>query len=200
MRQPKNLVTLVAVATFAFCPLLAMAQHENRGVREPDVDQGNNQNMSKMTESDKRFIQHALQGGLAEVQLGQLAVNKAATKPVKEFGKKMMDDHSQVNRELVQLGTRDGIQLPKRLDAKDEALRQQLEKLHGDAFDRAYMEHMVQDHKHDIAAFEHEIQSGQNADAKEFANQTLPTLKKHLQAAEQIAPEAKVVRSSEKSR
>jgi putative membrane protein len=199
MKEPRFLALLVAFAMFTICPLLMMAQHENRGVREPDVDQGNNQNMSKMTESDKRFIQHAEQGGLAEVQLGQLAVNKASTQQVKDFGKKMMDDHSQVNRELVQLATRDGIQLPKELNAKDEALRQRLEKLHGDAFDRAYMQNMVQDHKQDIAAFEHEIQSGQNADAKEFANQTLPALKIHLQRAEQIAPEAKVVRSSEKS-
>jgi putative membrane protein len=191
---------LLIAVTLMCSPLLSTAQSENRGEREPDVDQGNNQNMSRIAESDKKFLQQAAQGGLAEVQLGQLAVTKSSNEQVKKFGQRMMRDHSQVNRELVQLATRDGIELPKRPDPKDEALRKRLEKLNGDAFDRAYMQSMVRDHKHDIAEFERESHASQNADVKEFATQTLPQLKSHLQQAQEIAPEAKMVPSSQKSR
>jgi putative membrane protein len=66
--------------------------------------------------------------------------------------------------------------------------KKKLSKLSGDAFDQAYMQDMLKDHKTDIAAFEKESTSGKDPDVKQFASQTLPTLKDHLKQAETVTP------------
>jgi putative membrane protein len=177
------------------CLPLAMTAQTNTtprpkaGTQEPDLAQGNRQNASPMTASDKTFVREAAQGGMAEVQLGQLAEQKATNPDVKKFGERMVTDHSKANKELEQVAERDGIPLPKKLDAKDQMLKDRLEKLSGPAFDRAYMQNMVKDHQHDVTQFEHEARDGQNTDVKEFATQTTPILKSHLREAERVEPE-----------
>lgn len=177
------------------CLPLAMTAQANQtpppkaGTQEPDVAQGNKQNASPMTTSDKTFVKEAAQGGMAEVQLGQLAEQKAANPDVKKFGERMVTDHSKANKELEQVAERDGIAIPKKLDAKDQMLKARLEKLSGPAFDRAYMQNMVKDHQHDVMQFQHEARDGQNTDVKEFAAQTAPILKSHLREAERVEPE-----------
>jgi len=184
-------------AALACLPIgLSAQQYPEAGSRQPDQAQGNNQNMSKMSSSDTKFVQKAAQGGLAEVQLGQMAQEKASSDAVKQFGARMVHDHADANKKLEQIAQRDGIPVPKTLDAKDQMLKQHLEKLSGPAFDRAYMQNMVKDHKQDVAEFEHEANSGKNADVKQFAADTVPTLKSHLQQAEQIAPQQKASTNS----
>ncbi len=137
--------------------------------------------------SDRKFVTEAAHGGLAEVELGQLATQKASNADVKSFGQMMVDDHTKANDELKTLASGKGITLPSALDAKDKATKARLEKLSGDQFDKAYMETMVKDHKTDIAEFKHAASSAKDSDLKSFADKTLPTLEKHLQKAEQTA-------------
>ena len=178
-------------------PLMARAQgYPQAGTRQPDETQSNKQNVSPLSQRDKTFVDKAAQGGLSEVELGNLATQKATNPDVKKFAERMVHDHSQVNKELNQLADREGITLPKRLSAKDEMLKDQLEKLNGEAFDKAYMQNQVQDHEKDIAAFQHESRDGQNASVKEFASQTAPLLQSHLQEAESVTPKVQAARNS----
>lgn len=135
--------------------------------------------------SDRTFVMKAAKGGLAEVEMGRLAAEKASNPDVKSFGQRMVDDHSKANDELKSIAEQKGIQLPTELDAKDKAARDKLAKLSGDAFDRAYMTDMVKDHKTDVGEFKKESQSGKDADIKAFAGKTLPTLEDHLKMAEE---------------
>jgi len=144
-------------------------------------DRMNNGNLSS---ADRTFMMKAAQGGMAEVKLGELAKQNGQNQAVKDFGQKMVDDHSKANDQLKSIAGQLNVTLPSGLDAKDQATYDRLSKLNGAAFDKAYMRDMVSDHKKDIAEFQKEANSGSNADVKNFASQTLPTLQEHLSMAE----------------
>jgi putative membrane protein len=134
--------------------------------------------------ADQTFVVKAAEGGMAEVELGKLAQEKASSDQVKQFGQKMADDHGKANDELKTLAQSKNITLPADLNAKDKALRDRLSKLTGAAFDRAYMQAMVKDHRGDVSEFRTESKSGRDADVKAWAAKTLPTLEGHLKLAQ----------------
>ena len=142
----------------------------------------------QLAPADRQFIKKAAQGGLAEVELGKLATEKAASPEVKQFGQRMVDDHGKANDQLKQVASQKGITVPEKLNDKDAATKTRLEKLSGKAFDRAYMQDMVADHTKDVSEFRTESKSAKDPDVKSFASQTLPTLKDHLKEAKSIAP------------
>ena len=136
---------------------------------------------------DKKFMTEAAQGGLAEVQLGQLASQRATSDAVKQFGQRMVQDHTQANTQLKQLASQKGVTLPTTIGSENQKVKQQLSKLSKTRFDKAYTNDMVKDHEKDVSLFQSEAQGGQDPDVKAFAAQTLPTLQEHLQMAKSIA-------------
>ena len=133
--------------------------------------------------SDADFAKEAAQGGEAEVKLGQLAMQNGQSDSVKNFGKKMVDDHIKAGDNLKAAATKSNIDLPAGLSPKDQATYDRLSKLNGSAFDQAYARSMVRDHVQDIAAFRQESASGTDPNIKQFATATLPTLQEHLRDA-----------------
>lgn len=142
----------------------------------------------KLTTADRQFVKKAAQGGMAEVELGQLATEKAASPEVKQFGQRMVDDHTKANDQLKQVASDEGVTVPDKLDAKDAVTKARLEKLSGKAFDRAYMHDMVLDHTKDVSDFRMESKNATDPAVKNFAKETLPTLESHLKEAKSIAP------------
>ena len=140
---------------------------------------------SQVSPTDRMFMDKAAQGGMAEVQLGQLASEKAAEQPVKDFGQRMVKDHSQANDRLKNIAQRKGVTLPDSVSPKDKALYDRLSRLSGDAFDRAYMKAMVKDHDEDVAEFRKESKVARDTDVRSFASTTLPTLEDHLRIAKE---------------
>lgn len=168
---------LAAVAAFGVLALVpAMAQ---------------NTDANRLGSADNTFAMKACQGGMAEVQLGQLAKDHASSQAVKDFGERMVTDHTKANDELKSIAAKKGITLPTSVDAKDQATYDRLSKLNGAAFDRAYMADMVRDHRTDVSEFQRESQSGNDPDLKAFAGKTLPTLQEHLSMAEKTNTEVK---------
>ncbi len=139
----------------------------------------------QLSAMDKQFVMKAGEGGLAEVELGQLAASKGNSDAVKQFGQKMVDDHSKANDQLKTLAQQKGVTLPTELKAADKQFKAKLEKQSGEAFDKMYMQHMVTDHKKDVAEFKKASQSAKDSDVKNFASETLPTLEGHLKTAQQ---------------
>jgi putative membrane protein len=146
--------------------------------------------------TDTTFVQKAARGGLAEVELGQLAVQKASSDEVKKFGQRMVDDHSKANDQLKEVAAKEHIDVPQDMTAKDKATKARLEKLSGAKFDKAYMKDMVKDHQKDVAEFERESKMAKDPAVKRFAEQTLPTLKEHLQEAQKLAPKQQTTKST----
>ena len=135
---------------------------------------------------DKTFMMKAAEGGMAEVQMGQLAQQNGQSQAVKDFGKRMVDDHTKANDQLKQVATQQGVTLPTDLNSKDKAEYDRMSKMNGESFDKAYSKMMVSDHKKDVAEFKHEASAGSDPQVKSFASETLPTLQDHLKMAEQM--------------
>jgi putative membrane protein len=136
------------------------------------------------------FAKKAAVGGMAEVELGRLATEKASSARVKEFGQRMVDDHSKANDELKQAASAQGIDLPSEIDAKTKATIDKLSKLSGAEFDKAYMKDMVEDHEHDVAEF---AKAAKHSDSPvgSFAGKALPTLRDHLKMARDVEKEVR---------
>jgi putative membrane protein len=138
-------------------------------------------------QSDRVFTHAAAIGGLAEVDLGKLATQKAAGRAVQDFAQTMVRDHGAANDRLAAIAKEDGITLPDQLDEEHRTMRSQLEQSSGPHFDRAYIQGQIIDHQKTAQLLEYEIGSGENNDLKAFASDTLPTVLEHLRIAQAIA-------------
>jgi putative membrane protein len=142
------------------------------------------QAVAAMSATDRTFAQKAAAGGLAEVALGQLALQNGSSQQVKDFGQRMVTDRGQANQELQRIAQSENLALPTSLDSKEQALQKRLSSLKGPAFDAAYTQNMVKDHEQDVAEFKREAQSGQDPALKAFAQKAVPILQQHLQMAQ----------------
>ena len=167
------------------------------GMNSAQQNQAQNQaQMSSMMSStdagaassqDKMFAKKALAGGMAEVQLGQLALTKSNSDDVKKFAQTMIDDHTKLGDQLKPIAAQIGVQPPAELMPKDKKVMTMLQGLTGDDFDKAYIKDMVKDHKEDNKEFMTEASSGQFPAEKDAATQGDQVIKGHLQMAEQLA-------------
>src|SRR5438270_3063241 len=136
--------------------------------------------------TDELFVRNAAEGSMAEVKLGQLAEEKAQAPEVKNFAKRMVEDHSKALEEIKQLGSKDGINMPTDISHKDAETYNRLSKLSGPEFDRAYSQEMVKDHQKDISEFKQGQSAAQKPAVKQFAQKTLLTLQSHLELAQHM--------------
>jgi len=137
-----------------------------------------------VSEADRKFIQEAAAGGLMEVELGKVALQKSSNDQVREMAQHIIDDHTKANERLQALAQAKGVDTPTQLDAKHQKQVDKLQKLSADRFDREYTALMVSDHKQDIKEFRRAAAHAGDADLKQFAAGTLPTLEQHLRMAE----------------
>lgn len=193
MAKKMNLITGVAALALAFGVSPAFAQYggtTQQSGRQPSstTNQGNSQTTTSNTKAsaDDSFAKKAAEGGMAEVKLGQLAEERGSNPAVKNFGRRMVQDHSKADDELKTTTSKENVELPTEMDKSDQATYGRLSKLSGDAFDRAYARDMVKDHSKDVSEFQKEAKNGHDESIKNFAAQTLPTLQSHLDQARQM--------------
>jgi putative membrane protein len=136
---------------------------------------------------DKEFVQDALQGGMAEVQLGQLAAQKGSTADVRQFGQRMVQDHSQLNNLMKQVAAKLEMHSPKGPSKKEKKLYDKLSGLSGTQFDDAYVKAMVKDHTDDLETFRREANESQNPAVKQAAEQGAQVIQQHLDVIKKIA-------------
>src|SRR5215203_95461 len=148
---------------------------------------GEQTGMANLSSHDRDFLMDAAMGGLMEVELGRLAAQQGTSDAVKQFGQRMVDDHSQANTQLMTLASGKGITLPTALDEKHQKDVTKLSAMSGAEFDRAYSKMMLKDHNKDVSEFEKQSTKGTDADLKAFASKTLPTLQEHLQMARALS-------------
>ncbi len=140
---------------------------------------------------DRAFVRDAAMGGLTEVTLGKLAAEKGSTDAVKQFGQRMVDDHTKANEELKKIATAQSLSIPDSIDKKHQSRVDKLSKLTGAEFDRAYIKDQLKDHQQDVREFQDEAQNGSDAAVKDFAGKTLPTLQEHLAMVKELNKEKK---------
>jgi putative membrane protein len=135
------------------------------------------------------FLREAGYADLAEVELGQLAEQKASSPEVKQFAERMVNDHTKNDDQLKQVAKQEGVTLPDNLSPKDEETKERLEKFSGKEFDHAYMLDMVRNHTTDVAKFKDESKENISPAVKNYIDQTLPTLESHLKEARSVEPQ-----------
>jgi putative membrane protein len=140
---------------------------------------------SSLSHGERKFIEEAAKGGMAEVELGQFAQEHASNPQVKQFAQKMVQDHSKANEELRSLAQAKGVTVPSGPKHAENHEMSKLAKLQGDAFDREYMDHMVKDHQKDVKEFQKQADRAKDEDVRKFAANTVPTLQEHLNLAQQ---------------
>lgn len=140
---------------------------------------------------DGNFVRDAGAANQAEIALGKLAVGRAASPAVKEFGTTMVADHTKAYEELAETAKGKGVAVPTEPTAAQKRTAARLEKLSGAAFDRDFAAVMVEDHKKAVSLFQHEATNGRDPDFKAWAAKTLPTLQQHLQMAQHLQAEVR---------
>lgn len=144
-----------------------------------------------LADETSRFLKKAAAGGIAEVELAELAMERAKSKQVKKLAKHIKQDHEQANQALKSVADKKGVPLPDETDANHKKEKQRLAKLEGSEFDRAYVNAMIEDHQKDIKQFEKQARQGEDAELKQYAEQTLPKLRQHLTHAKEIQKKLK---------
>jgi putative membrane protein len=145
----------------------------------------NTSNANTASESDD-FWTTAADGGMAEVEMGKMAAQKAQNPELKKFAQMMVTDHTKANNELKSIAAKQKITLPTAIGRRNRSTIDELNKLSGADFDREYVQAMVDDHETDVQIFEDQSQDDSDAQAKAFAAKTLPVLQKHLEAIKSI--------------
>jgi putative membrane protein len=146
---------------------------------------------SGLSQADRDFVVNTAQGGLTEVAASKLAEKRAVDTAIKSFADRMVADHTAANGVLSSLAQSKQMTLPDTVKADQQAMLGKLEGLNGAEFDKTYAEMMVKDHVDTIKAFQKEAKSGQDADVKAFAEQTLPTLRHHMMLANRLTHQDK---------
>ena len=121
------------------------------------------------------------------MQLGKLAQQKAQSDDVKQFGQKMVTDHTQLAEQMKPIAQQLNITPPTSIPAKDKMLYAKLEKLSGSDFDREYITAMVKDHEKDVKDFKKEASLGKDPQVKQAAEHGSTVISEHLSMIEQIA-------------
>jgi putative membrane protein len=144
------------------------------------------QGQQNLSQVDANFVKEAAMGGMAEVELGRLAQQNAGSDAVKQFGARMVQDHSASINQLTTLASSKGVTPPPQLDPKHAQMRDKLFTMRGAEFDRAYMQGMVEDHDKTVKLFQQQAQRGADQDLKRFADATLPAIEEHNKMAREI--------------
>jgi putative membrane protein len=146
----------------------------------------------QLSEKDYKFVKEAAKGGMSEVELGNLAKEKGISQSVKDYGNRMVRDHSKANDELKQIASTKGATLPAEPSHGERSTMDKLQKTSGTDFDRAYADAMVKDHRTDVKEFQDAAQNADDPEIKAFAQKTLPTLQEHQRLAENMQHNVRV--------
>ena len=184
------IMSLMIVGALALLSGLSRAQQDanaNSGLGGRAANANTNQNAMAKS-ADAKFMMTAAAGGMAEVELGRLALERASSDAVKQYAQRMVDDHTKANQDLMQVALTKGVTLPTGPDAKHMALMDRLRRMSGADFDRTYIKEAgVKDHQNMEKLFRNETTKGKDADVMAFASRTLPAVQEHLRMAREMS-------------
>ena len=143
--------------------------------------------------ADRMFFRIATKGGMAEVEMGKLAVTKASSEEVKQLGRKMVDDHTMLNESMVPFAQALGVKMPKHLLKKDSVELAKLEGLSGREFDQEYLSYMVVNHRTDDKEFKSEMRMASDPQLKDAITNAQKLIHQHLLMVQKLAKEQGVV-------
>lgn len=178
--------TLMSAALVAVCSTVSSQGHTQQSQAEARaVNEGQHMEKRRTDRIDpQEFVQTALEKGVAEIELAHVAIDKGST-PVKEFAQKMINDHRAANLKLKSIAEEHDIAVSDDATLLDKARKINLEIYSDSSFDKAYADNQVRAHEEAIELFGRAANSG-HKELSTFAQDTLPTLKQHLEMAREL--------------
>jgi putative membrane protein len=181
--------------TLLLCGTLAWAG-QTPGQSRLDAEM-NGLNSGEASQADKMFVSRALQSDMAEVQLGQLTLQKTKNEQVKQLAQKMIDDHSQLGDKVKVFAKQIRVEIPNQVSKKDKETMAKLQALSGPEYDQTYIKELVKNHKKYLSQLQMEGATGQDEAVKDAASQISQVITQHLQMLEQIANDPKVTQAGQ---
>jgi putative membrane protein len=166
--------TAFALRMFPTATPSSSGSSEQAAAKSKSDSTSNKAKASTLSSADKAFIKDAAEGGMMEVAMGRVAEKNATDSEAKNFGARMVKDHSKANEELKAIAKEENVAWP----AEKEAGKWKS--------DKDYMDAMVKDHEKDLAAFEKEAKDGSDPKVKSFADKTARTVREHLEMAKEV--------------
>ncbi|RZI56491.1 MAG: DUF4142 domain-containing protein [Rubrivivax sp.] len=179
-RPAPSAIAVIAAASVALGGLLAS------GFASAQATVPASASAPRAAHADSSFMKNAAESSFAEIDAGNLALQKGSGAEVKSFAQKMVDDHKKADAELQALAASKGVKLPTEATMVAKGKTKLLEKRDGTGFDHAYAENQVSAHKDAVKLFEKAAKDAKDADVKAWAAKTLPTLQHHLQEAQAL--------------
>jgi putative membrane protein len=190
--------TLLVLMTLALAAAIGCNQNRasNKGAAGTDTTAASNDNANgtsganagatsvKLSDSEKQLLQNIADADKAEIEMGQLAQSNGSSQKVKDFGQKLVDDHTQNNQQLQQLAQQKGVQLSVQEKPAEQSTKSKLENVKGAQFDKAFMQHEKDDHAKLLSQLKQQQDQIQDPDLKSFVGQTISAVQQHLDAAE----------------
>lgn len=135
---------------------------------------------------DKQYLSKTAQGLISEVAMGEMAQKNAADERVKQFGKRMVDDHGKELADLKRLASQKKVTLPDAMDHGQKKEFDKLSKLSGKDFDKEYVKYEAKDHKEDVEDQGKEMKSTSDPDLKKFASASYDTVSRHKESIDEL--------------
>lgn len=177
--NPRTIAFIATFTAIAATAMPASAQFNQA------IDQAQAVAEGVLQTPDKAFMMQAAAGGIAEVEMARIALQKSTDTEVKKHAQHMLDDHTKANDELKALAAKRNVTLPTVPEAKHQELIRKLNGLTRKEFDKTYIQESgIDGHREMRMLFQNEINSGKDTDVKAFAIKTLPTIESHLSHAE----------------
>ena len=178
--------TVAITAGFALLTVVGCSRRTTETASGPTAADRNAADRSTIvvSSSDRDFASKAAQGGMSEVELGNLAQQRGSNAYIKEFGRKLVEDHTKLNTDLKDIAAKLNLSLPMDVSREQRKTIDKFAKLSGAEFDREFWKDSVSDHRDDIDEFRKESDRGDNQDLRSFASNSVPTLEEHLRLAE----------------
>jgi putative membrane protein len=190
--------TLLVLMALALAAAIGCNQNRasNKGAAGTDTTAASNDNANgtsganagatsaKLSDSEKQLLQNIADADKAEIEMGQLAQSNGSSQKVKDFGQKLVDDHTQNNQQLQQLAQQKGVQLSVQEKPAEQSTKSKLENVKGAQFDKAFMQHEKDDHAKLLSQLKQQQDQIQDPDLKSFVGQTISAVQQHLDAAE----------------
>lgn len=194
------------LALLVAAPGLALAQPNSgppgqnvMGHGAPGPNSGRATMRPPVNDQDRQFVERAASAGLAEVEAGNLALHRAASTAVREFGRWMVTDHTEMGEMLAHRAEHAGLSAPNKMNEKDRAAIDALQQFHDADFDVHYLADQLDAHKQAMELFKQEAQSGEDPWLRSFAQHMQKMLMQHLAQVEELksTPESSTARSAE---
>ena len=160
---------------------LALAQSANNNASNMESNGQNN-----LGSADRTYLQQDARGSAFELQISQLASQKAQNSQVRQFSQTVVSQHSQANQQLQQVAQQNGMTLPTSLDRQDQRKMSRLRRMSGSRFDQAYLKDMVQANQQDMRQQKQELDTTQNQQIRQVVQQESQLDQQHVQAAEAL--------------